>query len=44
MVCEKIDTLRKRLDELIQNGAPYEEIYKVSTELDQYIVKYYEST
>ncbi|MBQ9280147.1 MAG: Spo0E family sporulation regulatory protein-aspartic acid phosphatase [Clostridia bacterium] len=42
MANEGIDTLRRKLDKLIENAAPYEEIYKVSTELDQYIVKYYQ--
>lgn len=39
---KKIDLLREKLDKLIQNGAPYEEVYAVSTQLDKYIVKYYE--
>ena len=41
MVCDKIDTLRKELDKLIENGATYEEIYKVSSALDEYIIEYY---
>ena len=41
MVWERINTLREELDELIANKAPYDEIYKVSVELDKWIAKYY---
>ena len=42
MLNEKIELLRKKLNRLVKNNAPYEEIYKVSIELDKYIVEYYE--
>ena len=42
MLNEKIESLRKKLNRLVKNNAPYEEIYKVSIELDKYIVQYYE--
>ena len=38
---EKIDELRIKLNELISQGATYEEIYKASQELDKYITEYY---
>ncbi len=41
MLREKIDELRLKLNELISKGATYEEIYKVSQELDRYITEYY---
>ena len=43
MLREKIDELRLELDELVLQGATYEEIYKVSQELDKYIAEYYRS-
>lgn len=42
MLNEIIETLREKLNQLVENNAPYEEIYKVSTELDKYITMYYE--
>lgn len=41
MLKEKIETLREKLDNLIQGNAPYEELYAVSKELDKYIAEYY---
>lgn len=41
MINDKIENLREKLNELIASGAEYEEIYKVSTELDEYITKFY---
>lgn len=41
MIKEKIETLREKLDNLILTNAPYEELYKVSKELDKYIAEYY---
>ena len=38
---EKIETLREKLDNLVLNNAPYDEIYKISKELDKYIAMYY---
>lgn len=38
---DKIIELKRKLDELVAENAPYEEIYKVSQELDIYIAKYY---
>lgn len=37
----KINELKEKLDNLIITNAPYEEIYKVSRELDGYISQYY---
>ena len=39
----KIETLREKLDNLILQNAPYDEIYKISRELDKYIAEYYRS-
>jgi hypothetical protein len=41
MLKNKIETLREKLDSLIFNNAPYDEIYNVSRELDKYIAEYY---
>jgi len=41
MLNEKILKLRERLNESIINGADYEEIYKISIELDELITEYY---
>lgn len=41
MIEEKINNLKKKLDELVVTNAPYNEIYKISRELDVYIAKYY---
>lgn len=41
MIDDEILELRKKLDESIKNGAKYEEIYKISTKLDELISKYY---
>lgn len=41
MLRNKIETLREKLDNLILRSAPYDEIYKVSQELDKYISEYY---
>ena len=41
MLKEKIESLRVELDSLIENNAPYEQIYKISRELDKYISEYY---
>ena len=42
MKTENIDTLRLELNKLIEDGASYDEIYKISTKLDEHIVDYYE--
>ena len=42
MLNEKIESLREVLNHLVEYNAPYEEIYKVSIELDKYITMYYE--
>lgn len=42
MLNERIESLRELLNQLVENNAPYEEIYKVSVELDKYITMYYE--
>ena len=36
----KINKLKEKLDALVITNAPYEEIYKVSRELDTYISEY----
>ena len=41
MLKEKIETLREKLDNLIETNASYDEVYKVSRELDKYIADYY---
>ncbi len=38
----KIDELRLKLNELITSNADYAEIYKVSIELDELIIAFYE--
>ena len=38
---DKIIELKKKLDELVAQNAPCEDIYKISQELDGYIAKYY---
>ena len=42
MLSEKIEELRAKLDALVMSDAPYDEIYKVSQELDKYITEYYQ--
>ncbi|WP_084757959.1 Spo0E family sporulation regulatory protein-aspartic acid phosphatase [Defluviitalea phaphyphila] len=37
----EIDILRERLNNLIEKEEDFEEIYKLSTELDQLILNYY---
>ena len=41
MIHEKILKLRKKLDESIKNEKDYEIIYRLSTELDDLIIQYY---
>lgn len=41
MIDDEINKLRKKLDESIQNKRPYDEIYKISVELDELIAEYY---
>ena len=43
MINDEIKELREKLDESIQNKRPYDEIYKISVELDELIIKYYEN-
>lgn len=38
---EKLNALKEKLNELVKNNAQYEEIYKISKEIDKYIVEYY---
>ena len=42
MINEDICKLRDELNKKIEQGADYEEIYKISTDLDELIAKYYE--
>ncbi len=41
MLNDKILKLREKLNDSITNGENYEEIYKISTELDELITEYY---
>ena len=41
MLNEEICKLRDKLNESIENNADYEEIYKLSVELDELIARYY---
>ena len=41
MLNEKIRETRERLNESIITGKSYEEIYRLSVELDELIAKYY---
>lgn len=41
MLKDKIECLREKLDNLVVKNAPYEEIYKLSQQLDKYIAEYY---
>ncbi len=41
MVEENIKILKEKLDQLVANNAPYDELYKVSQQLDEYIAQYY---
>lgn len=43
MIKKEICSLKNKLNDLIINGASYEEIYKASQELDLLIVEYYKS-
>ncbi|MBQ8299944.1 MAG: Spo0E family sporulation regulatory protein-aspartic acid phosphatase [Clostridia bacterium] len=38
---EKIEALKCKLNELIEKDAPYEEVYKLSKLIDEYIVEFY---
>lgn len=41
MINEKIEALKNELDNLIETDAPYDEVYKLSKQIDEYIVEYY---
>ncbi len=41
MVNEKIENLKKELNELVANNASFEEIYRVSKLIDKYLIEYY---
>ena len=43
MLNEEICKLRDKLNESIENNADYEEIYKLSVELDELIARYYKN-
>ena len=43
MLNEEICKLRDKLNESIENNADYEEIYRLSVELDELIARYYKS-
>lgn len=40
---EEINLLKEKLDLLIEKGAPYEEIYKLSCIIDKKLIVYYGS-
>ncbi len=42
MVYDKISVLREKLNNLVKKNATFEEIYKVSREIDEYVVEYYD--
>lgn len=42
MLNDEICKLREKLNKSIEDGQDYEEIYKLSVELDELIAKYYE--
>ncbi len=44
MINEDICKLRDELNKKIEDGADYDEIYKISTDLDELIAKYYDET
>ena len=44
MINDEICKLRDELNESIENGEDYEVIYKISTDLDKLIAKYYKET
>lgn len=41
MINEKIEALKSELNELIEKNAPYDEVYKLSKQIDEYIVEFY---
>lgn len=41
MLEEKIETLKEKLNDLIERDAPYIEVYNLSREIDGYIAQYY---
>lgn len=41
MINDDICILRDKLAKSIEDGRPYDEIYKISIELDELIAKYY---
>lgn len=41
MIKEKIETLKEELNELVKNEANFDEIYRVSKQIDKYLVEYY---
>ena len=43
MLNEEICKLRDKLNESIENNADYEEIYRLSVELDELIARYYKN-
>lgn len=41
MINEKIEALKSKLNELIEKDAPYEDVYRLSKQIDEYIVEFY---
>lgn len=44
MINDEICKLRDKLNKSIEDGKDYETIYKLSTDLDELIAKYYKKT
>ena len=41
MINEEIEALKSELNELIDKNAPYDEVYRLSKQIDEYIVEIY---
>ncbi len=41
MINEEIEALKSELNELIDKNAPYDEVYRLSKQIDEYIVEFY---
>lgn len=40
---QKIEELKKQLNKKIEQGADFNSIYKISVELDKFIIEYYKN-
>lgn len=41
---KKIEELKEQLNKKIEEGADFDTIYKISTELDKFIMEYYKNS